>query len=244
MVVVPSNLQAADPWGRPCGTCEIRSFSVCSCLDPAELEKLRSALTTSHFAAGESLIHEGEPAAALFNIVKGTVKLYKLLSDGRRQITGFLVPGDFLGIALNKTYAYSAEAIEDVHVCRFDRTRFSALLGDLPKLEHRLLEAACTELAAAQDQMLLLGRRTALERVASFLLQWHQRLVARGTTDKIVLPMSRSDIADFLGLTIETVSRSLTALRRSKVIDLVSRSELVIHHPHKLAAMTDCDTAA
>ncbi|HWT97483.1 MAG TPA: cyclic nucleotide-binding domain-containing protein [Terriglobales bacterium] len=244
MVVVPSNQQTADIWGRPCGTCEIRSFSVCSCLSPTELEKLRTALTTSHFAAGESLIHEGEPAAALFNIVKGTVKLYKLLSDGRRQITGFLVPGDFLGIALNKTYAYSAEAIEDVQVCRFDRARFSALLGDLPKLEHRLLEAACTELAAAQDQMLLLGRRTALERVASFLLQWHQRFAAHGKGEKIVLPMSRSDIADYLGLTIETVSRSLTALRRSKVIDLVSRSELVIHNPHKLAAMTDHDTAA
>lgn len=240
----PTACETAEMWGRPCGTCEIRSFSVCSVLAPKELEKLRSALVTAHYAAGESLIHEGDPAASLFNIVSGSVKLYKLLSDGRRQITGFLIPGDFLGIALNKTYAYSAEAIEDVQVCRFDRARFSALLGDLPKLEHRLLEAACTELAAAQDQMLLLGRRTALERVASFLLQWQQRSTAYGKKDKTLLPMSRSDIADYLGLTIETVSRSLTALRRSKVIDLVSRSELIIHNPHKLAAMAECDTAA
>lgn len=244
MAAVLSNHQAADSWGRPCGTCDIRSFSVCSVLAPSELDKLRSALVTAHFAAGESLIHEGEPAGSLFNIVGGSVKLYKLLSDGRRQITGFLVPGDFLGIALNKTYAYSAEAIEDVQVCRFDRARFSALLGDLPKLEHRLLEAACTELAAAQDQMLLLGRRTALERVASFLVHWRQRILAHGKGDRIILPMSRSDIADYLGLTIETVSRSLTVLRRSKVIDLVNRSELIVHNPDKLATMADCETAA
>jgi CRP/FNR family transcriptional regulator len=201
-------------------------------------------MVTTHYQAGESLIHEGEPATSLFNIVSGSVKLYKLLSDGRRQITGFLVPADFLGIALNKNYAYSAEAIEDVQLCRFDRVKFGALLPDLPNLEHRLLEAACTELAAAQDQMVLLGRRTALERLASFLLQWQKRTAGHRNSETIVLPMSRSDIADYLGLTIETVSRSLTLLKKAKAVQLVSRSELAIPNLEKLAALADCDTAA
>jgi CRP/FNR family transcriptional regulator len=244
MATVLSGQQEMDPWGRPCGTCDIRSLSVCGVLSPSELERLRTAMVTTHFSAGESIIHEGEPASALFNIVSGYVKLYKLLSDGRRQITGFLVPADFLGIALNKNYAYTAEAIEDVQLCRFDRLKFGALLPELPNLEHRLLEAACTELAAAQDQMVLLGRRTALERLASFLLQWHRRTAIHSKSGTVSLPMSRSDIADYLGLTIETVSRSLTLLKKAKVVQLVSRSELAIPHPEKLAAMADCDSAA
>ena len=244
MATTPPSQQEIDPWGRPCGTCDIRTLSVCGVLSPTELERLRTAMVTTRFSAGESIIHEGEPATALFNLVSGSVKLYKLLSDGRRQITGFLVPSDFLGIALNKNYAYTAEAIEDVHLCRFDRLKFGALLPELPNLEHRLLEAACTELAAAQDQMVLLGRRTALERLASFLLQWHRRTTVHHKPGHVVLPMSRSDIADYLGLTIETVSRCLTLLKKAKVVQLVSRSELAIPHPDKLAAMADCDTAA
>lgn len=243
MSVATSIQGSHEVWGRPCDGCEIRTISVCGVLSPDELRRLRSAMVTAHYRSGEILIHEGEKATSLFNLVSGTIKLYKLLSDGRRQITGFLVPGDFLGIALNKSYAYSAEAIEDVRLCRFDRDQFGTLLKDLPKLEHRLFEAACNELVAAQDQMVLLGRRTALERLASFLLQWQLRTTRSQAPGIISLPMSRSDIGDYLGLTIETVSRTITTLKRDKIISTLNRSEIEVLKPEKLATLAEIELA-
>jgi CRP/FNR family transcriptional regulator len=150
------------------------------------------------------------------------VKLYKLLGDGRRQITGFLFAGDFLGLALNSTYSYTAEAIEPVTACRFPRQKLERLFDEYPRLEKRMLGMAVDELAAAQDQMLLLGRKTAKEKVASFLLMLARRQEHRGmdAAGSIEVPMSRSDIADYLGLTIETVSRTLTQLRKESTISL------------------------
>ncbi len=155
------------------------------------------------------------------NVTSGSVKLYKLLGDGRRQITGFLFPGDFLGLALNTTYSYTAEAIEPVTACRFPREKLEKLFDEFPRLEKRMLGMAVDELAAAQDQMLLLGRKTAKEKVASFLLMLARRQEHRGEeSGTIQVPMSRSDIADYLGLTIETVSRTLTQLRKEATITL------------------------
>ncbi|MET1026516.1 MAG: cyclic nucleotide-binding domain-containing protein [Dongiaceae bacterium] len=207
------------------------------------MRRLRAVMMPVQGRSGDILIREGEPAVSLFNVVSGTVKLYKLLSDGRRQITGFLVPGDFLGIALNKSYAYSAEAIDDVHLCRFDRGRFRTILTELPKLEHRLFEAACNELVAAQDQMLLLGRRTAIERVASFLVHWQQRSLHARTARVVSLPMSRGDIADYLGLTIETVSRTIGLLKRDKIISVTTRTGIDILKPERLAVLAEVDCA-
>jgi CRP/FNR family transcriptional regulator len=174
------------------------------------------------FKAHEPLFAEGEPAAHVFNVTSGVVKLYKLMPDGRRQITGFLGVGDFLGMAVGETYAYTAEALSDAWVCRFPRARLEALLIEFPQLQRRLFAMASTELRAAQDQMLLLGRKTAKERLCSFLLYMSQRAVRSGEkASPIVLPMTRSDIADYLGLTIETVSRTLTQLKAEGLIDLL-----------------------
>ncbi len=162
---------------------------------------------------GKNFVTEGEPASAFFNISSGTVRLYKLMPDGRRQITGFVGIGHFLGLAVSDTYAFSAEAIEPVRYCRFSRTKLRALLDDFPALEKRLLQVASDELVAAQEQMLLLGRKTARERLASFLLAQSRLGVACQTPRvQFALPMTRGDIADYLGLTIETVSRTLTRL--------------------------------
>lgn len=181
------------------------------------------------------LINEAENADNLFNITAGCVRLYKLLGDGRRQITGFLFPGDFLGLAVDETYGYSAEAITKVEACRFPRRRFEGLLDDIPKLERRLLGLASNELAAAQDQMLLLGRKTAQEKVASFLLTLSHRARQAGRTDNPVeLPMSRSDIADYLGLTTETVSRTFTQMKRTGAIRLMEGSRVAIPDPDVL----------
>jgi CRP/FNR family transcriptional regulator len=178
---------------------------------------------------GQTFIDEGSPAGSFFNITSGTVKLFKLLPDGRRQITGFLRAGDFLGLAVSSTYAFSAEAIGRVCYCRFARSRLRTLLAELPQMEHRLLEVASNELVAAQEQMLLLGRKTARERVASFLVAQARRSPAASVgAIAVSLPMTRADIADYLGLTIETVSRTMTRLRRDGLIAFDAPSEIRI----------------
>lgn len=223
-----------------CAACEIRELSVCSALNETEIGRLRSIISSCHVDAGGTVIAEGDPATDLFNVVRGTVKLYKLLPDGRRQVTGFLFPGDFLGIALNDTYAYSAEALQPLQLCRFPRRRLEGLLTELPRLERRLLGETAHELAAAQDQMLLLGRKTAKERVASFLVTLSQRAVKRRRpATPLDISMSRTDMADYLGLTTETVSRTLTQLRQAKLIATDGRNGIDVLNMRGLMALVD-----
>lgn len=224
-----------------CDTCEIREISVCRSMAPQDLARLQAIISTVYIDGGRPIIHEGDPAENLFNVVSGAVKLYKLLPDGRRQITGFLFAGDFLGIALNDTYVYTAEALTPVRLCRFPRRRLEALLRDIPDLEHELLDEVATELVAAQDQMLLLGRKTARERVASFLVMLIRRAAARGRPDSLLeLQMSRADIADYLGLTTETVSRTITQLRQSKAITTAGRGEIQVLNQTALVELSEC----
>lgn len=236
--------KASDPkgfhLGEPCLDCDIREIGVCSSLEPAELENVRRIVSTLNLHAGQSAIVEGEPAQDLFNVISGAVKLYKLLPDGRRQITGFLSTGDFLGIAFNDTYAYTAEAINDVKLCRFPRKRLEGLLPDYPMLERRLLGEAAHELVAAQDQMLLLGRKTALERVTSFLLMLAKRASRMRKSDsQLEVPMTRNDIGDYLGLTTETVSRAISRLRDEKVVSVETRGRIVILDRLALERLTE-----
>jgi CRP/FNR family transcriptional regulator len=226
--------------GGACAACAIRELSVCSVLSANELTRLCTIISTVNFEVGRTVIAEGEPASDLFNVIKGSVKLYKLLSDGRRQMTGFLFPGDFLGIALNDTYAYSAEAIEPLQLCRFPRKKLEGLLAELPRLERKLLGTTAHELAAAQDQMVLLGRKTAKERVASFLVSLSERAMQRRRpASPVDVPMSRTDIADYLGLTTETVSRTLTQLRRARLISTNKRNRVEILDPAGLKELVD-----
>ena len=227
----------------PCGACAIRELSICSVLSANELTRLCTIISTINFDPGRTVISEGEPAGDLFNVVRGSVKLYKLLSDGRRQVTGFLFPGDFLGIALNDTYAYSAEPIEPVQLCRFPRKKLETLLAELPRLERKLLGTTAHELAAAQYQIVLLGRKTAQERVASFLVSLSDRaLKRRQPAAPLDVPMTRTDIADYLGLTTETVSRTLTQLRQAKLIATSQRSRIDILDSEGLKELVDSAT--
>ncbi len=225
--------QVFDPSGEnePCAQCGARSRSVCNAIPDNELGRLDQASTTHSAAPGTNFVTEGDPAGAFFNITAGTAKLYKLLPDGRRQITGFAGVGHFLGLAVSDTYAFSAEAIGSVHYCRFSRPKLRALLDDFPAMEKRLLQLASNELVAAQEQMLLLGRKTARERVASFLLaQSRLGIGCQLPRIRFVLPMSRADVADYLGLTIETVSRTLTKLRSDGWIDIPAQTDIVIRN--------------
>jgi CRP/FNR family transcriptional regulator len=229
-----------DPHGAvdPCITCEARSLSVCNAIADADLARLAAIAVVTEVHAGQCFIHEGEPAKHFFNVTAGSAKLFKLLPDGRRQITGFVGAGHFLGLAVSDTYAFSAEAVERMRFCRFPRAKLRDLLDDFPLMEKRLLEVAANELVAAQEQMLLLGRKTARERLASFLVaQSSQGMPCGHSRQRFKLPMTRADIADYLGLTTETVSRTLTRLRTEGMIEFVSPSELVVCNPVALESL-------
>ena len=223
-----------------CDACGARPLSVCGSIDDADLSRLDALAERLELDGGAVLVREGDPADHVFNITSGCVRVYKLLPDGRRQITGFLFAGDFLGLATGAAYVFSAEAIEAATVCRFRKTDYRALIRQTPTLEAALLDRANHELAAAQNQMLLLGRKTALERIATFLLDLPALDPARATAaGEVRLPMTRSEIADYLGLTIETVSRVLTRLKTGGVIRPISLTRLHIEQPDRLRALAD-----
>jgi CRP/FNR family transcriptional regulator len=208
----------------------VRDKAVCGVLDCDRLEEFRNLGWTLKLAPGQALFHEGDPATRVFTLTKGSLKLYKLLADGRRQVTGFLHPGDFLGISVDDEHAFSAEALEPSQLCWFPRARFDDFVEDQPRMERELYRMAAHELAAAQQQFVLLGRKTASERLASFLLLLADRTSAADGKKSLVvrLPMSRSDIADYLGLTKETVSRVISALKRDRIIRLESLEMICI----------------
>jgi len=208
--------------GGTCAGCKVRSASICAALDPDELHELESLAEETYFAGRSTVLMQDDPAGSVYNITSGTVRLYKLLADGRRQIVGFLLPGDFIGLSLGERQMFSADAIEPVTVCRFARTAFAALIDQKPHLLRRLHAAATHELTVAQDHMVLLGRRGAEERIAGFLVNLRDRLLRLGRSGvTLPLPMTRQDIADYLGLTIETVSRMITKLARDRVLLVV-----------------------
>jgi CRP/FNR family transcriptional regulator len=202
---------------------------VCGVLDCANLGHLKNLGWTLKLSPGQALFHEGDPATRVFTLTKGMLKLYKLLADGRRQVTGFMHPGDFLGISVEDEHAFCAEALEDAQLCWFPRNRFDDFIEDHPSMERELYRMAAHELAAVQQQFVLLGRKTATERLASFLLLLAARSDRSAESKVVRLSMSRSDIGDYLGLTKETVSRVFSALKRDRVIRLraLDRVEIV-----------------
>ena len=225
--------------GEACAHCGARAHSVCNAIDNKDLERLGSLATHITVEPGRCFIDEGDPAEHFFNVTTGTAKLFKLLPDGRRQITGFASTGHFLGLAVSSSYAFSAEAVEPMRICRFSRSKLRGLLDDFPAMEKRLLEVASNELVAAQEQMLLLGRKTARERLASFLIDRanmpsHCMGHKPGSAETVLLPMTRNDIADYLGLTFETVSRTLTKLKTEGLIEIPSADTVVIRRHNTL----------
>jgi CRP/FNR family transcriptional regulator len=216
---------AREPAGEPCADCSVRPFSVCAALDKAELRGLEHLGRHVQFSTSETVFAQEELTTSFYNLLEGVMRLYKLLPDGRRQILGFALPGDFLGMTASPRHGFSADAIGAVVVCRFSRASFARFIEDKPHLLRRINELAVRELSQAQDHMVLLGRRSAEEKVATFLVGWRDRLAQLWSPSKTVpLPMSRQDIADFLGLTIETVSRTFTKLERDGVIEIMPGS--------------------
>lgn len=231
------SLVAVGQDGQPCIDCSIRQFSLCAALDGVELRELEQLGRHVHFASCETVFAQEELTTSFYNVLDGVLRLYKLLPDGRRQIVGFALPGDFLGMTNSPRHSFSADAIGAVAVCRFSRSTFARFVEDKPHLLRRINELAVRELNQAQDHMVLLGRRSAEEKVATFLIGWRDRLVRlTGATKTVPLPMSRQDIADFLGLTIETVSRTFTKLERDGVIEILPGS-ICLLDPARAEAM-------
>lgn len=211
-----------EPNGNSCDDCAIRGSSVCSALDAPELRQFEHLGRHVQFEPCETVFSEEDIASSYFNVLDGVMRLYKLLPDGRRQIVGFALPGDFLGMNISGRHNFSADAIGVVAVCQFAKAPFGRFIEDRPHLLRRINELAIRELSQARDHMVLLGRRSAEEKVATFLLGWRERLIPlNGLSNTVPLPMSRQDIADYLGLTIETVSRTFTKLERDGVIEII-----------------------
>ena len=201
---------------------DLPCLAVGSCTLRTEVDEFNSARRIN-FPAHSTIFTESEPATAIYMLTCGSACLYKMLADGRRQIVGFALPDDFLGSPFVERYSCSVDAISEVTARQFSREPFLSFLGLHPKHLCLMLEAALQEINAAHDHMLLLGRGTAKEKVVEFVVKWRARAGRKGALANLVpLPMSRRDIADFLGLTIETVSRIVTKLERENVLRVTS----------------------
>lgn len=196
---------------------------------------LSAIARTQRFGADEIIFMEGDDADDVWSIAAGVARVVRLMPDGRRQVTGFLFSGDFLGVSFNRSelYGYSAEAVTDATIRAYARRPLERLIDSDPKVRRLFLTEMSHELTAAQDRMLFLAHRSADERVAAFLLYLARRadrtmIDDKGDSDTLLIPMRWGDIADYLGLTPETVSRSMTAFRRDGLIAAVGRTGLRI----------------
>jgi CRP/FNR family transcriptional regulator len=199
---------------------DINHLAMCRGLKPQAATRIAGIGSFRRLTSRSTLFFEGERAAGIYEVVRGMLRLYKLMPDGRRQITGFITKGHLIGLAPQQRHLHTAETVTDVTLCCYPRTRFDRLVDEVPGFARRLLDVTFDELRAAQDQMLLLGRKTAVEKIASFLLMMADRDDTADETGEVELPMGRSDIGDYLGLNSETVSRTVTKLRHDGVISL------------------------
>jgi CRP/FNR family nitrogen fixation transcriptional regulator len=192
---------------------------------PGAREDALVGLTRS-FTKDDEIFAQGDGATHFYRVVSGVVRTSKLLSDGRRQIDAFHLAGDVFGLERGEEHRFTAEAVADCVVVAFRRCGVAALMSSDSQLAQQVVTAMMRSLERAQDHMMLLGRKTALEKIASFLLDMANRVSK--SDGQIDLPMTRMDIADHLGLTIETVSRTLTQLERERVIELPAARRTIV----------------
>ncbi len=221
-----------------CASCEARHRGICGALEPEQLVTLARSSYKQKAGGGDELVGDAERVESYSNVLAGVVKLTKTLSDGRQQIVGLQFAPDFLGRPFKSESEINAEAATDVSLCSFPKAALERMVKSSPELEHRLYQQSLKELDEARDWMVTLGRKTASEKIASFLLMIARHIDpaadpgrASATFD---LPLSRADIADFLGLTIETVSRQLTKLRADKVIHIENNRHVTVPDMERL----------
>lgn len=230
-----------------CVDCPIRHRAVCARCETDELEQLENMKYYRTYSAGQTMIWAGDRMDFVASVVVGVATLSQTMEDGRTQMVGLLLPSDFIGRPGREVAPYNVTAVSDVTVCCFRKRPFENLLLTTPHVGQRLLEMALDELDAAREWMLLLGRKTAREKIASLIAIIARRdadLKTSVSTGKVSvdLPLTREAMADYLGLTLETVSRQVSALKREGIITLEGKRRIIIPDLERLMEETGDDT--
>jgi CRP/FNR family transcriptional regulator len=236
-------VMAATPPAKGCGgqyceRCEVRDQAICADLDEKQRVALNRIGRRVSLQAGQTVMWEGDSSTLVANVIEGTLKLSTSTGDGREQIVGVVYASDFIGRPFGARTPHSVTALTDARLCLYPRGAFDGFAREHPALEHRLLQRTLDDLDRTRAWMLLLGRKNAREKVATLLLDMHRRLRADGA-GVIELPLSRQQIADVLGLTIETVSRQIGDLKRMGVIALAGRRGVRIVDAGRLEGMAE-----
>jgi CRP/FNR family transcriptional regulator len=221
-----------------CTNCVSRRRGICAVLNGRQLPVLNAIARRKTIPAGQHIFSEGGGAERYAVIASGVVKLTRSGLEGQRYIIGLKFASDFLGRIFKPEHAYTAEAATDAELCVFSRDSFVRQLSRSPKLERQLFKLALNELDACREWTLLVSRRSAYQRTAGFLHLLAVQGGARiGNSAHLILPVRREEIADFLGLTLETVSRQMTLLKKNSLIKLVSSREVIVPDVEKLGAL-------
>lgn len=232
---------------KDCSECPIRHRAVCARCETDELSLLESMRFYRHYKAGQTIVWSGDEMTFVASVVAGIATLSQTMEDGRRQMVGLLLPSDFLGRPGRQRAPYDVMATTDITLCCFKKKPFEGLMISTPRVGQRLLEMTLDELDAAREWMLLLGRKTAREKIASLIAIIARRDAVLSKHDpnesfSFDLPMTREAMADYLGLTLETVSRQVSALKRAGVIQLGGKRTIIIPDFEALLAETGDDT--
>ncbi|MCP1472026.1 CRP/FNR family transcriptional regulator [Sphingobium sp. OAS761] len=224
--------------GHNCERCDVRDRAICADLSASDRDALSRIGRRVSLKAGQTVMWEGDDNMVVANVVEGTLKLATSTGDGREQIVGVVYASDFIGRPFGARTPHSVTALTDARLCLFPRGAFDGFARDHAELQHRLLQRTLDDLDRTRAWMLLLGRKTAREKVATFLLDMGRRL--RADRDGVIdLPLSRQQIADILGITIETVSRQMTELKRGGTIDLIGRRGVRLVDMAELEALAE-----
>lgn len=234
-----------DSTDRPsCGDCPIKHRAICSRCDTSEISQLDGLKTYRHFSAGETIMWRGEALVFVASVVSGVATLSKTMEDGRTQMVGLLLPSDFIGRPGRRHIDFDVVAATDVTLCCFSRRPFEKMIEETPHLAQRLAEIALDELDSAREWMLLLGRKTAREKIATFL----DMLIRRQDIEELglarptpALPLTREEIADYLGLTLETVSRQLNGMKKDGILAFSDRRNFEVLDLQRLKEATGDD---
>lgn len=227
-----------------CAQCTVRETAICESLSECELAELNTLGRHQVLKRGQTMLWQGDESHLVGNVIEGVLKLSVSSIDGREQTLGIMFPSDFIGRPFGPRTSHSVVALTEARICTFRRSAFDEFARRHPDLEHKLLQRTLTELDRTRHWMLLLGKKSAAERVAAFLLEMSSRY-ATGCDDaqsgpiSIDLPLSRQDIADLLGLTIETVSRQISGLRDEGIIETPNRRAVVILDRERLEVRAD-----
>ncbi|QJF52700.1 transcriptional regulator FnrL [Roseobacter ponti] len=231
--------QSLAPEIKDCSDCPIRHRAVCAKCETDELALLEDIKYYRSFSAGQTVMWAGDRMEFVASVVSGVATLTQTMEDGRRQMVGLLLPSDFVGRPQRDTATYTVTAASDVVMCCFRRKPFEHMIANTPHIAHRLLEMTLDELDAAREWMLVLGRKTAREKIASLLSIIGRRIAdlsnkKAGQSITFDLMLTREAMADYLGLTLETVSRQVSALKKDGVIVLEGKRHITVPDMRRL----------